>query len=74
MISLLFQVTTSSPSSPFSVSTSAFHLPSNSYITMSILFKPTESGIHHSTLNISVDGNHIRSYFLKGESVADRIR
>lgn len=62
-------VSVSDLSSPFSVSTPRFQVPSGSYVTMSVLFRPLEFGTHHSTLNVLVDGNQVRTYLLCGEGV-----
>lgn len=64
-------VSISALSSPFSVSTPKFHVPPNSYVTMSVIFRPVETGMHHSTLNVMVSGRHARSYLLRGEGVLD---
>lgn len=64
-------VSISDLTSPFSVSTPKFYVPSNSYVTMSVLFRPVESGTHHRTLSIIIDGNNARSYLLRGEGVHD---
>lgn len=66
---ILFQVSVSDLSSPFSVSTTKFYVPPASYVTMSVLFRPIESGMHHSTLNVIVNGRHTRSYLLRGEGM-----
>ncbi|KAK3907114.1 Centrosomal protein of 192 kDa [Frankliniella fusca] len=62
-------VSISDMSSPFSVSTPKFHVPSHSYVTMSVLFRPIESGTHHRSLSIFIDGCNIRTYLLRGEGV-----
>ncbi|XP_034237837.1 uncharacterized protein LOC117643194 isoform X2 [Thrips palmi] len=62
-------VSISDLSSPFSVSTPTFYVPPASYFTMSVIFRPVKSGVHHSTLNVIVNGKHARSYLLQGEGV-----
>lgn len=56
-------------SNPFSVSTPKFHVPSHSYATMKVFFRPTDSGTHHSTLNVMVNEKSVRIYMLQGEGV-----
>lgn len=56
-------------SAPFSVSTPKLQVPPVSYATMSLFFRPLKTGIHHCTFNIVVDGNHVRSYLLRGEGI-----
>lgn len=58
-------------SSPFSVSTPKFYVPPASYFTMNVVFRPVTPGMHHSTLNVIVNGRHARSYLLRGEGVHD---